>query len=230
MRDGLSARPTWRPPPGAALLLMRAEPLVMPVAEPVPSFYPHSRWTTRRVRCMKAHPASRGRCQLGRVLERTSHPSQSPVFGITCEASFALGVFLPALRSCRLQCRLPLRGLAGRGVAQRFVERPPLPQREQQHRQPSCDSHDRALLRVPCSCSRVPLTPAAQVAVGPERPEDVVRSLHQQPAQICVAALADAELRRALARVALPRHEPEVRPHLPTLRESAQDPRSSART
>ena len=91
MRDGLSARPTWRPPPGAALLLVRAEPLVMPVAEPVPSFYPHSRWTTRRVRCMKAHPASRGRCQLGRVLERTSRRSQSPVFGITCEASFALG-------------------------------------------------------------------------------------------------------------------------------------------
>ena len=44
-----------RVPPGPG----RA-PRDVPVREPVPRFYPHSRWTTRRVRCMEAHPASRG--------------------------------------------------------------------------------------------------------------------------------------------------------------------------
>ena len=36
-------------------------------------------------------PASRGRCQLLDVLGGTNLWSQSPVFGITCEASLALG-------------------------------------------------------------------------------------------------------------------------------------------
>ena len=47
-----------------------------------------------------------------------------------------------------------------------------------------------------------------------------MRGLHEQSPQARVAALADAELWRALPRVALPRHEPEVGPHLPVLREA----------
>ena len=95
MRDGLSARPTWRPSPVwrsiQAARDVRSRSLCQASIRTLGGL--------QRARCMKAHPASRGRCYLGRVLDGTSGCSQSPVLGITCVAFVRARVFLPDLRS-----------------------------------------------------------------------------------------------------------------------------------
>jgi hypothetical protein len=61
------------------------------------------------------------------------------------------------------------------------------PQAMEQHRQLSRGRHDGSLLAVPPAALGQFHAPAPQVAVHPERSQDVLRSLHQQRAQIRIA-------------------------------------------
>src|SRR5207249_4437967 len=59
--------------------------------------------------------------------------------------------------------------------------------------------------------------PAPQITVHPKWSQDVLRSLHQQRAQIRIAFLADVQLRLALSRVPASRLQSQIAAHIATL-------------
>src|SRR5207253_3236380 len=104
--------------------------------------------------------------------------------------------------------------------SQRSVVFATQPQAVEKDRQLSGDGHHRTLLGVLGSPSSDGVSEAAEVGVGPEGPEDVLRPAHQEAAQGAVARLGDPELGRRLARVRPPGREPQVRSHAPTVTEA----------
>jgi len=96
------------------------------------------------------------------------------------------------------------------------------PQSVQQHRQTARHGHHGTLLRRLPAALRHPQAAAAQVRVGPERTQDVVRSAHQQPPQQTIPALRDPKLGLLLSRVPVFGAQPEVRPHRTALRKPSR--------
>jgi hypothetical protein len=121
--------------------------------------------------------------------------TQSPELGFGL-----LFVFLPK-KILTLCCR---RHRCLVAVVQRFVHFSAYPQAMQQHRQLSCCCNHRPLLPILATTLGQLQTPAPQVAVRSKRTQNVVRSLHQQRAQIRIPFLADVHLRFALPRVFRP--------------------------
>src|SRR5271169_7112152 len=102
-------------------------------------------------------------------------------------------------------------------VVQRFVRFSAHPQMMQQHRQLSCGGDDRSLLPALPAAFGQPQSPTSQIAVDAERSQDVLRSLHQQRAQIGIAFFADVHLRLALSRVPASRLQSQIATHIATL-------------
>ena len=86
-------------------------------------------------------------------------------------------------------------------VVERFVQFSAHPQMMQQHCQLSCGRHDGSLLPAISATFGQFQAPAPEIAVHPERTQNVLGALHQQRAQIRIAFLADVQLRLALTRV-----------------------------
>jgi hypothetical protein len=94
----------------------------------------------------------------------------------------------------RRDCLVPV-------VMQRFVDFSAHPQTMQQDRQLACGGDDGPFLpALPAALGQLQ-TPAAQVAVGAKRSQNMLRALHQQGSQIGIAFLTDVHLRFALFRV-----------------------------
>ena len=83
-------------------------------------------------------------------------------------------------------------------VVQRFIHFSAYPQVMQQHRQLSGRRDDRPFLSVPASTLRELQAPASEITVHPEGAQNVLRSLHQQRAQIRITFLADMQLRKRI--------------------------------
>jgi hypothetical protein len=79
-------------------------------------------------------------------------------------------------------------------VAQRFIDLTVDPQFVKQHRQLSSHRNDRSFLSILSSALGQPQSPSPQITIFPERPQNVVRPLHHQGAQVAVSFLADVEL------------------------------------
>ena len=105
-------------------------------------------------------------------------------------------------------------------VVQRLIHFSAHPQVMQQHRQLSCRGHDGPLLAVASSSFRQLESPAPEIAVDAEWPQDVLRSLHQQRAQVRVAFLADVQLWLALSRVPPSWLQSQIAAHVTTLTEA----------
>jgi hypothetical protein len=86
-------------------------------------------------------------------------------------------------------------------VVQRFVRLSAHPQVMQKYCELSCRRHDRSFLAVSSTTLGQFQTSASEIAVHPERTQNVLGALHQQRAQIRIAFLADVHLRFALPRV-----------------------------
>ena len=97
----------------------------------------------------------------------------------------ALGAVLPIRKSELCGSRQYDRS----AVAQRFVSLSAHPQAMQQHREFSRRRNHRSFLSVLPATLRQLQTPTAQITVRSKRPQNVVRSLHQQGSQIRIAFL-----------------------------------------
>src|SRR5580693_8153044 len=113
------------------------------------------------------------------------------------------------LRGC-CYCRSP-------AVVQRFVHISAHPQVMQQHGQLSRGGHDGSLLAVSAATRGQLQAPAPQIAVHTEWSQNVLRSLHQQRAQIRIALFADVHLRLALSRVPPSWLQSEITAHVAAL-------------
>src|SRR5579864_7978032 len=100
---------------------------------------------------------------------------------------------------------------------QRFVHFSAHPQTMQQYRQLSRRGDDGSFLAALSTALGQLHPPAAQVAVDPERSQNVLRALHQQGSQIRVAFLADVHLRFALSRVSPSWLQSQIAAHVATL-------------
>jgi hypothetical protein len=78
------------------------------------------------------------------------------------------------------------------------------PQVMQQHCELSCGGDHGSFLPALSAALRQFQAPAPQITVRTKRPQNVLRSLHQQGSQIRVALLADMHLRLAPPRVSSP--------------------------
>jgi hypothetical protein len=92
-------------------------------------------------------------------------------------------------------CSCGHRGLA---LVQWFVNFSAGPEMMQQHRQLACGGDNGSLFSVSSTALGQLQSPASQVAIGTERSQDVLCSLHQQRPQIRIAFFADVQLRLAL--------------------------------
>ena len=88
-------------------------------------------------------------------------------------------------------------------VVQWFVRFSAHPQVMQQHRELSCGGNDGSTLAALSAPFGQFQSPAAQITIDTEWSQDVLRSLHQQRAQIGIALLADVHLRLALKDIVL---------------------------
>ena len=70
------------------------------------------------------------------------------------------------------------------------------------------DGDDGALLAALAAGRGVLQSPTSQIGVRSSEAEDVLRAVDQQLAQVAIAGLRDAQLRRALAGLSLPRDKP----------------------
>ena len=86
----------------------------------------------------------------------------------------------------------------------------------QQDSQLSCRGDDGSLLPVFSTPLGQFQPPAAQIAVGAEWSQDVLRPLHQQRSQVRVALLADVHLRLALSGVPSPWLQSQIAAHIST--------------
>lgn len=103
-----------------------------------------------------------------------------------------------------------------RGVTQRLVHVAGHPQGMQEDGQLAGHGDHGPFLRVlPSPCSQAQ-APSPQITVRSERPQNVVRAIHQEAAQQGVAALGDAELGCSGAGVVLPRTQSQVGPDAAT--------------
>jgi hypothetical protein len=75
-------------------------------------------------------------------------------------------------------------------------------------------SLDRSFLGILSSALGQLQPPSPQIAVLPERPQNVMGSLRHQGAQVTVSFLADMELRLAAARIPAPRTQPQITSHV----------------
>src|SRR5215475_2197601 len=90
----------------------------------------------------------------------------------------------------------------------------------QQHRQLSGRGHDGPLLGVPPTTLGQFQFPASTIAVNAERSQNMLRSLHQQRAQIRGALFTDVQLRLALSRVPASRLQSQIAAHVAALAEA----------
>ncbi len=90
----------------------------------------------------------------------------------------------------------------------------------QQHRQLSCGGDDGSLLSALSATLGQLQSPASQVTVDAERPQDVLRSLHQQRSQIGVSLFADMHLRLAPPRVSSSWLQSQIAAHVAALAEA----------
>ena len=128
------------------------------------------------------------------VVRSTAHPGSS--------SFIALGSFLSFLRALRRSSGArPPRPPRTHARRKRFIRRRADPQPMQQHRQLARHGHHGSFLRSRTASRGQLQTPTAQRAGRPERAKDVVRATDQQPAQISVARLGDAQLFIRLARL-----------------------------
>src|SRR5438270_25856 len=102
-------------------------------------------------------------------------------------------------------------------VVQGFVHFSAHPEVMQQHRQLSRGRHDGSLLSVSPATLGQLQAPAPQITVHPEWSQNVLRSLHQQRAQVRVAFLADVHLRLAPPGVPPSRLQSQIAAHVPAL-------------
>src|SRR5882757_1297956 len=139
--------------------------------------------------------------------------TQSPElgFGFVFSLTGTILIFVLSfvLRGCR-HCRFA-------AVVQRFVRFSAHPQMMQQHRQLSCGGDNGSLLPALSAAFGQPQSPAPQITVDPEWSQDVLRSLHQQRAQIRIAFFANVHLRLALSRVPPSRLQSQIATHIATL-------------
>ena len=84
----------------------------------------------------------------------------------------------------------------------------------QQHRQLSGSGNDGSLLPALATPLGQLQSPAPQITVNPEGSQNMLRTLHQQGAQIGIAFLADVHLRLALAGVSSPWLQSQVATHV----------------
>ena len=126
---------------------------------------------------------------------------------------FGLLFCIFVLRDCR-HCR-------SAAVVQRFVRFSAHPQVMQQHRELSCGGDDGSLLSALSATLGQFQSPASQVTVDAERPQDVLRSLHQQRSQIGVSLFADMQLRLAPPRVAPSWLQSQIAAHVATFTTSS---------
>src|SRR5215469_10213012 len=87
----------------------------------------------------------------------------------------------------------------------------------QQHRQFSRRGNDGPFLGVSSTPLRQFQSPASEVAVDTEWPQDMLRSLHQQGSQVWIALFADVHLRLALSRVSASRLQSQIATHIVAL-------------
>ena len=105
-------------------------------------------------------------------------------------------------------------------VAVRVVVLAAPPHRVEQDGELARDGDDGAFLRVPAAAPGEGESPGPQTTLLPEGSEHVMRRLHEEPAQERVAALGDWELLVRVARLVLPRHDPDVRADVAALLEA----------
>jgi hypothetical protein len=103
---------------------------------------------------------------------------------------------------------------------QRFVRFSAHPQVMQQYRQLSCRGDDRPFLAALSAALGQLQSPAPQIAVHAKRSQNVLRSLHQQRAQIRIAFLADVHLRLTLSGVSSSRLQSQITSHVAALAEA----------
>src|SRR3989454_3815910 len=94
---------------------------------------------------------------------------------------------------------------------QRLVHCTRDPQAVEQHRELPSHRDDGALLRVLPPARRERRPPVPQVRIRPEGPEDVVGAPDQEPTQVGISRLGDAQLRGTGAGVSLLRSQSEIR-------------------
>ena len=89
----------------------------------------------------------------------------------------------------------------------------------QQHRQLSRHRDHRPLLRVLAAARRDLFAVPTQLAILPERAENVMRAADEKLPQISIPRLGNVQLLIRIARLIAFRHQPEVRPNLATFLE-----------
>src|SRR5580700_9420679 len=198
------------------LLCLRWTSVVSPAESPLsPCFHPHSQGAI-----------AFARCTLGVLVSAGAAICLAPCGSALAE--WNLGQALDAVTGTRLwllsfpswngfvflrgccYCRFP-------AVVQRFVHISAHPQVMQQHGQLSRGGHDGSLLAVSAATRGQLQAPAPQIAVHTEWSQNVLRSLHQQRAQIRIALFADVHLRLALSRVPPSWLQSEITAHVAAL-------------
>jgi hypothetical protein len=128
----------------------------------------------------------------------------------------------PLSEACLTRCR---QGHAA-AVVQWFVDFCTHPKVMQQHRELFFRDNDGSLLAAFPTLGQLQ-PPGSQITVHPKRPQNVLRPLQQQRAQIGIAFLADVYLRLALAGVSASRLQSQVAPTRASCENDVDLPRSA---
>lgn len=94
----------------------------------------------------------------------------------------------------------------------------------QKHGELPCYSDHRAFLSVLATRGGPSKPPAPQIRIRAAETQDVVRSLHEQPAKIPVSSFGDPQLWLLVARLASRWRQPQIRAYCPTLLEALRVP------